>query len=92
MAVFRDAIIRYSVSLLKFPFSCSIQVFTCEILLICWPKYQYSRFSIHFSFLILLYFWAFFYIVGDVTSRLNQSFSNLFFSLRIYVLINSHCL
>ena len=50
MALFCAAIRRDSVFLLRFPFLNHIQVFSCEILLICHLKCLYSCFSSHFCF------------------------------------------
>ena len=43
-----------SVSLSRFPFHNHIQVFSCEISLICHLKFLYSCFSFHFCFLVVL--------------------------------------
>ena len=49
---FCAAIRRDSFSLLRFPFLCHVQVFSCAILLVCLLKYPYSCFSSHFYLLI----------------------------------------
>ena len=54
MALFCAAIRRDSVSLLRFPFLSHVQVFLCEISLICRLKCPYSCFSSHFYCLIIL--------------------------------------
>ena len=50
--VFCAAIRRDSVSHLSFLFLCYVQVFLCEISLVCRLKYPYSSFSSHFCFLV----------------------------------------
>ena len=54
MAVFWDAIRRYSVSLLWFPFHCHIQVFSYKMSLFCRLKYLYRYFSSRFCFRVIL--------------------------------------
>ena len=54
MALFCAAIRRDSVSLLRFLFLCHVQVFSCEISLVCRLKYPYSCFSSHFYFLVII--------------------------------------
>ena len=44
---------RDLVSLLRFSFLCHVQVFSCDILLVCRLKCQYNCFSSHFCFLII---------------------------------------
>ena len=50
MALSCAAIRRDSVSLLRFPFLNHIQVFSCEVSLVCWLK---CCFSSHFCFLVI---------------------------------------
>ena len=52
MVYFCAAIWRHSVSLLRFSFLSNVQVFSCEISLVCPIKYPYSCFSSHFYFLV----------------------------------------
>ena len=52
------AAIKSAVSLLKFPFRCQLQVFSCEISLVCLFKYPYS-FSSKFCFLIMVILFLF---------------------------------
>ena len=54
MALFCAAVRRDSVSPLRFPFFIHVQVFSCEISLICHLKYSYNCFSTHFCFLVIL--------------------------------------
>ena len=54
MALFRAAIRRDSVSLLRFPFLSHVQVFSCEILLISRLKRLLSCFSSPFCFLVIV--------------------------------------
>ena len=53
MTLFCAAIIRDSVSLLKFPFPSHVQGFSCVISLVCRLEYPYS-FSSNFCFLIIV--------------------------------------
>ena len=55
MVLFCAAIRRDSVSLLRFPFHSSVQVFLCEISLVCLLKYSYGCFSAYFCFLVVLF-------------------------------------
>ena len=50
---FFAAIIRYSDSLLRFQFF-YVQVFLCEISIVCCLKYPYCYFSSHFCFLVIV--------------------------------------
>ena len=52
MALFSSAISRDSISLLIIPFLSHVQVFLCEISLICRSKCPYSCFSSYFCFLV----------------------------------------
>ena len=54
MAFFCATIRRDSVSLLRFPFFRNVQVFSCEISLVC-----HSCFSFHFRFLVIFFCWYF---------------------------------
>ena len=54
MALFYTAIRRDSVSLLKFPFLSHVQVFSCEISLVCRLKFPYNSFSSHFCSLLIV--------------------------------------
>ena len=53
MSLFCAAIRKYSVSLLRFPFLSQIQVFSCEMSLVCRLKCPYSCFYSHFCFLVI---------------------------------------
>ena len=53
MALFCAAIRKDSISLLRFPFLRHVQVFSCEVPLVCRLKYLYSCFASHFCFLII---------------------------------------
>ena len=54
MALFCAAFRKDSVSLLRFPFLSHVNVFLCEISLVCRLKYPYSCFSSHFCFLVIV--------------------------------------
>ena len=54
MALICAAIRRDSVSFLKFSFLNHIQLFSCEISLVCLLKYPYSCFSSYFCFLVFV--------------------------------------
>ena len=69
MALFYAAISRDSVSYLRFPFVCPVQVFSWNISPVYHLKYPYKYFFSHFCFLIIvvllilviiLLFWEFF--------------------------------
>ena len=77
MMLFCAVIRKDSVSLLKFPFLCRVQVFPCEILLICRLKCPYSWFSSHFCFLVIIVFLILVFLVLFLVTVLN--FSLLFF-------------
>ena len=54
MAKFCAAVRRDSVSLLRFPFLSYVNIFSCEISLICHLECPYKCFSSHFCFLIIV--------------------------------------
>ena len=54
MTLFCVAMRRDSVSLVRFLFLSHVQVFSCEILLICRLKYSYTCFTSHFCFLVIV--------------------------------------
>ena len=54
MVLFGSAIWSDLVSLLRFPFLCHVQVFSCEIMPYCHLKYPYNCFSSHFCFLVII--------------------------------------
>ena len=82
---FCAAIRRESVSLLRFQFCSHVQVFLCEISLICLFKYPYGCFPSHFCFLIIVDLLVF--IVTPGTDRCNLSFFAVFLcSLRVVLI------
>ena len=54
MEQFCAAIRIHSISLLRFSFLSNVQVFSCEISLVCRLIYPYSCFSSYFYFLVIL--------------------------------------
>ena len=77
MSLFWAAIGRDSVSLLRFPFLSHVQVFSCEMSLVCHLKCPYSCFSTHFLF--SMYFCSVdACIVCEVSGSCNQSSSTNF--------------
>ena len=56
MALSCAAVMRDSVSLLRFPLLSHDQVFTCAISAVCRLKYPYSCFSSHLCFLVFVVF------------------------------------
>ena len=54
MTLFSAANKRDSISLLKFPFLSPVQIFWCEISLVCRLKYLYNCFSSHFCCLVIV--------------------------------------
>ena len=56
MALFYAANRRDSVSFFRFPSLNSVDVFSCEISLVCRLKYPYSYFSLHFCIVIFVVF------------------------------------
>ena len=53
IALFCAAIRKNSISLLSFPFLSQVQVFSCEISVVCRLKCSNSCFSSHFYFLVI---------------------------------------
>ena len=78
MALFCTVIGRDSFSLLRFPFLSHIDVFSCEISLVCCLKYPYRCFSCHFTF---LFFFLSVYrrVISIFCIGCNQSSSALFY-------------
>ena len=76
MALFRAAIRRDSVSLLRFPFLIHVKVFSCRISLVSCLKCPYSCFS--FPFLFSSYCSVDDCVACNVAGGCNQSSSELF--------------
>ena len=78
MLLFSGAIRKYSVSLLRFPVLSHVQVFWCEILLVC----PYSSFFSHFCFLViavlLLLALYYYYQFHDASIEVLAIFSHYF--------------
>ena len=90
MVLFCAVIRRDSVSLLRFPFFSYIQVFLCEMLLICSLKCLYSHLSSHFGFLVIFVMLIPIYvsIVSDGSNQSSSALSYVFFKL-FYRCINT---
>ena len=86
MSLFCVDVREDSVSLLSFPFCSYDKVLSCEISFACRLKYQFSCFSSHFCFLLIVVLMILVLLVFFLVSVINLFFFGSFY------MVSNHCI